>query len=67
MQVSWQAREAETVDADRLEMTHMAKASDGQRSGERLTSQAFNGHEADEHLEDWLFFLILSCLFLVFR
>ena len=52
MQVSWQAREAETVDADRLEMTHMAKASDGQQSGERLTSQAFNGHEADEHLEE---------------
>lgn len=52
MQVSWQAREAETADADRLEITHMAKASDGQLRAERLTSQACNGHEADEHSED---------------
>lgn len=55
------------MNADRLEVTPMAKASDGQLRTERLTSQAFDGHEANEHLEDWLFCWILSCLFLVFR
>lgn len=55
------------MDAYKLEVTHMAKAFDGQLRTERLTSQALNDHEADEHLEDGLFCWILISLFSVFR
>lgn len=40
------------MNAYKLKVTHMAKASDGQLRAERLTSQALNDHEADGHFED---------------